>query len=189
MDWKGQQTFEPDRLGFRWRARIQLGRFLWVDAEDWLDAKGGYGGARLLGIIPAGSAQGPEVTRSQVVRNLAELAFAPMVATRAQDLVWSADGEALKLTAPAVDPEALVRLTIDQNGDVRSARSPDRPREDRRAGFLHEPYRLEFDDHTRVASGARIPLTATGTFETVGGDWTYWRYEVVDAHDDGPGRP
>lgn len=181
MDWEGHQSFETEGLGFRWQARLRLGRVAWVDAEDRLDVEGGYGGARLLGVIPVGSAKGPEVTRSQLVRNLAELAFAPLVASRARELVWSADGEdAFTLAAPAIDAEAIVHLTVDEAGDVRSARSPDRPREHGRAGYLHEPYRLEFDRHERRPSGERIPLHASGTFETADGDWPYWRFEVLD---------
>lgn len=181
MDWEGHQTFEADALGFRWQARLRLGPMAWVDAEDRLDGEGGYGGARLLGVIPVGSARGPEVTRSQLVRNLAELPFAPIVASRARGLVWAADGDdAFTLSAPGTDAGAIVRFVVDDTGDVRSARSPDRPREHGRAGYLHEPYRLAFDRHERLSSGERIPLRASGTFETDDGDWTYWRYEVLD---------
>jgi hypothetical protein len=181
MDWEGHQSFEADGLGFGWQARLRLARLAWIDAEDRLDAEGGYGGARLLGVIPLGSARGPEVTRLQLVRNLAELAFAPLVASRAQGLVWSADGDdAFTLAAPGIDADAIVLITVDGAGDVRSARSPDRPRPSGRARYLHEPYRLEFDRHQRRSSGERIPLRASGTFETADGDWPYWRFEVLD---------
>ncbi len=180
MDWEGSQSFETDGIGFRWQARLRLGHFAWVNAEDRLDSDGGYGGARLMGIIPVGSAKGPEVTRSQLVRNLAELAFAPRVAARARGLVWSGDGEdAFSLAAPDIDAEAIVRFIVDDAGEVRSARSPDRPREHGRADYLHEAYRLEFDQHDRLSSGERIPLRSVGTFETDDGDWPYWRYEVL----------
>jgi hypothetical protein len=179
IDWEGNQSFESDGLGFRWQARLRLG-LAWVDAEDRLDDEGGYGGARLLGIFPVGSARGPEVTRSQLVRNLAELAFAPSVASRARGLVWSADGEdAFTLAAPEIDTDAIVRFAVDDKGDVQSARSPDRPRDHGRAGYLHEPYRLEFDGHESRSSGERIPRRASGTFETADGDWPYWRFEVL----------
>ncbi len=182
MDWEGHHSIEADGLGFRWQARLRLARWAWVDAEDRLDVGGGYGGARLFGVIPVGSARGPEVTRSQVVRNLAELAFAPLAASRARGIVWVADGDdAFTLAAPGIDAAAIVRVTIDEAGDVRSARSPDRPREHGRAGYLHEPYRLEFGRHERRSSGERIPLRASGTFETANGDWPYWRFEVLDA--------
>jgi hypothetical protein len=181
MDWEGHLSFEAGGLGFHWQARLRLGRFAWVDAEDRLDGEGGYGGARLLGFLPVGSARGPEVTRSQLVRNLAELAFAPLVASRARGLVWLADGEdAFTLEAPGIDADAIVRVTVDDAGDVQSARSPDRPRDHGRAGYLHEPYRLEFNRHERLSSGERIPLHASGTFETADGDWPYWRLEVLD---------
>ena len=181
MDWEGHQSIEPDGLGFRWQARLRLARLAWVDAEDRLDVAGGYGGARLFGVIPVGSARGPEVTRSQLVRNLAELAFAPLAASRARGLVWSADGEdAFTVAALGIDFDAIVRLTVDGAGDVRSAWSPDRPRDHGRAGYLHEPYRLEFERHSRLSSGERIPLRASGTFETADGDWPYWRFEVLD---------
>ena len=179
MDWEGDQSFEIDGLGFRWQARLRLG-LAWVNAEDRLDSNGGYGGARLLGILPVGSARGREVTRSQLVRNLAELAFAPLAASRARGLVWLADGEdAFTLAAPEIDADAIVRVTVDDAGDVRSARSPDRPRDHGRAGYLHELFRLEFDRHERLSSGERIPLRASGTFETADGDWPYWRMEVI----------
>jgi Family of unknown function (DUF6544) len=181
MDWEGHQAFEIGGLGFRWQAKLRLGRLAWVDAEDRLDADGGYGGARLFGFLPVGSARGPEVTRSQLVRNLAELAFAPVAASRAPGLVWLANGEdAFTLAAPKIDADAIVRITVDDAGDVRTARSPDRPRDNGRAGYLHEPYRLAFDRHARLPSGERIPLGAVGTFETSGGDWPYWRFEVLD---------
>jgi hypothetical protein len=181
LEWEGQQGFDIDPLGFRWWAKIRILRVLWVEAEDRLDAKGGRGGAKLLGLIPFGSANGPDVTRSQLVRTLAELAFAPQAASRADELAWSEAGDvAFTLAAPAIDPGALVRLTVDEKGDIREAWSPDRPRENGRKGFLHEPYRLDFEGHERLPSGIRIPRRATGTFETAEGDWPYWRYEVVD---------
>jgi len=91
------------------------------------------------------------------------------------------DGDdAFTISAPGIDREAVVRVSVDDLGDVRSARSPDRPRDHGRAGYLHEPYRLEFDRHQRLSSGERIPLSAVGTFETADGDWPYWRFEVLD---------
>ncbi len=181
MDWKGRQSFDAGRLGFRWQARLRLARVAWIDAEDRLDVDGGYGGARLFGVVPVGSARGPEVTRSQLVRNLAELAFAPLAASRARGLVWSADGEgAFTLAAPAIDSDATVRVTVDDAGDVQMARSPDRPRDQGRLGYLHEPYRLDFDHHERRSSGERVPMRASGTFETADGDWPYWQFEVLD---------
>jgi hypothetical protein len=182
MEWAGRQAFDSDQLGFRWRARIRIARFVWVDAEDRLAAEGGYGGALLLGLLPVGSARGPDVTRSQLVRNLAELAFAPLVAAHARGLAWSADGsEAFSLAVPGIDAGATVRSFVDERGDIQQARSPDRPRENGRGGFLHEPYRLDFGGHAQLPSGVRIPLNATGTFETAAGDWPYWRFEVIEA--------
>jgi hypothetical protein len=109
MDWEGHQSFATDGLGFRWQARLWLARLAWVDAEDRLDVDGGYGGARQFGVIPVGSARGPEVTRSQLVRNLAELAVAPLAASRARGPVWSADGDdAFTLAAPGTDADAIV---------------------------------------------------------------------------------
>lgn len=182
MEWQGRQAFEGDPLGFHWRARIRIARFVWVDAEDRLDAEGGYGGAQLLGIIPIGATRGQDVTRSQLVRNLAELAFAPSVGAHARELIWSADGsDAFNLAAPGIDPGATVRFSVDELGDVRQARSPDRPRERGRGDFFHEPYRLDFEGHAQLPSGVRIPLNASGTFETAAGDWPYWRFEVIEA--------
>jgi hypothetical protein len=92
-----------------------------------------------------------------------------------------ADGEdAFTLAAPGIDAGAIVRFTVDDAGDVRSARSSDRPRDHGRAGYMHEPYRLEFDRHASLSSGERIPLRASGTFETADGDWPYWRFEALD---------
>ena len=182
MDWHGQETFEADPLGFIWRARIRVAPFLWVAAEDRLDADGGYGGAHLLGVLPVGAARGPEVTRSQLVRCLAELAFVPTLAAHARGLAWSADTSGrVHPCGRGIDDAASVRVVVDEQGDIRVARSPDRPREDGRGGFLHEPYRLEFGGHERLPSGVRIPLHATGTFETAGGDWPYWRFEVIES--------
>jgi hypothetical protein len=115
----------------------------------------------------AGSARGPDVTRSQLVRNLAEPAFAPLVAARLRGLVWSADGEdAFTIAAPAIDAGAIVRFLVENAGDVRSARSPDRPRDHGHAGYLNEPHRLVFDPHERVSSGSGSrpaqPGTSTG---------------------------
>ena len=142
MDWEGHQSFETDSLGFRWQARLRLARLAWIDAEDRLDAEGGYGDARLLGLIPLGSDRGPEVTRLQLVRNLAELAFAPLVASRARGLVWSVDGDdAFTLAAPGIDGDAAVRFTVDEAGDVRSGldRAADLRRTGRGVAHRAEP--------------------------------------------------
>ena len=42
----------------RWRVRLRLAPLVWVVAHDALNGNAGSGGARLWGIIPAGSAGG-----------------------------------------------------------------------------------------------------------------------------------
>ena len=122
-----------------------------------------------------------EVMRSQLVRDLAEFAFAPLAASRARGLVW-------RRTARRLHPcGSWDRTRRDRPSHRRwrwrrsigpVAGSASRP--NGRAGYMHEPYRLEFDRHERLSSGERIPLRASGTFETADGDWPYWRFEVLD---------
>lgn len=168
-----------DRLGFTWRARVALGPLIWVVAFDALSGSSGNGGARLWGILPAGNARGPEVTRTQLLRNLAELVFVPWAADRNDQIAWQAQEHNLFLASARVGAVAgSVQFELDDDGGVRSVSAPDRPVPlgDR---LVPAPWRMLFSDPAAVG-GIRIPRRTEGTFDLPDGPWTYWRSRVID---------
>ena len=165
-------------LSFNWRVRFRVLPGVWIVAEDGHADGLGWGGARLWGVIPMGKRTDPEVLSTQLVRNLAELAFLPSFVLTDPSLMWTAAGEsAFEVRASAADREAVVRFQIDDQGDVIQAYSPARPY-DVPGGYTEAPWFYEFSDH-REFGGVRIPATAVATFEKSDGPWEYFRGTIT----------
>ena len=96
MDIRGTWTpftasgvYSAPPLSFNWRARLRPLPGVRIVAEDGhLDGQG-WGGAKLWGVIPMCKRTDPQVLASQLVRNLAELAWVPSLALADPSLVWA----------------------------------------------------------------------------------------------------
>lgn len=170
--------YKAPPLSFNWRARFQMLPGVWIVAEDGHQDGQGWGGAKLWGFVPMGKSTDPEVLATQLVRNLAELAWLPSFALADPALVWADAGDsAFEVKRSAGDWEAQVRFEINDAGDIIRATSPARPY-DVPGGYAEAPWRYEFSEH-RDFGGVRIPAAGVATFAKPGGDWEYFRGRIT----------
>jgi len=179
--WTGTQDMAVDRLGFSWLGRLTLAPLVSVFAFDDLSASSGSGsgGARLWGFLPLGTRRGREVTKTQLLRNLAELVFVPWAIDSNDQVAWQATGPA-SFTASAALGGTLgsVEFGLDVDGNVTTASAEDRPVPVGRR-LVPAPWRMRFSGH-EVMGGVRVPRSAEGSFDLPTGTWTYWRSRLVD---------
>ena len=171
-------VYEISNLGFVWSARLRVLPGIWITAVDGHNAGRGWGGAKLLGIISMGRRTGPEVLKTQVVRNLGELPWLPPLALADTSLVWEDLGEhTFAVSTHIGEEEVVVHFEIDRHGDVVQAWAPNRPY-DVPGGYEEAPWRYEFRNHAEL-DGLRVPTTATASFDKTDGPWEYWRGQVT----------
>jgi len=177
--WTGTQDMAVERLGFRWEARLSLAPLVSVIAFDELSGSVGSGGARLWGFVPMGSARGPEVSKTQLLRNLAELVFVPWATDRNQEVAWQAVGaDAFTASSALGGVLGSVQFELDSDGNVTTVSAPDRPVPIGKR-LLPAPWRMRFAGH-EVVGGVRVPRSAEGSYDLPTGTWTYWRSRLVD---------
>lgn len=185
MDIRGRWTpfkasgiYTASPLSFNWRARLQMLPGVWIVAEDGHDGDHGWGGAKLWGLISMGKRTDSEVLESQVVRNLAELAFLPSFVLSAPSLRWTDAGDnTFEVRSGVGDKEIMVRFELSDQGDVIRARSSSRPY-DIPDGYAEAPWNYEYSDH-RDFSGVRIPAVAVARFDKEDGPWEYFRGRII----------
>ena len=186
LSFTGTGTYEARPLSYEWRARLRLMLGVWALVKDGYSEGEGWGGAWLYGIKSMGQRTGPEVLVTQVIRNLAELAWVPDLARAEPTLRWSDAGErAFGISRPAGEREVTVRFEIDDQGDVIRASSRARPY-DVPGGYAEAPWHCDFGD-PRDFGGVRIPSSVTATYDRDDGPWEYFRGEVTSVdRDDRP---
>jgi len=177
--WTGTQEMAVDRLGFGWRARLSLAPLVSVIAFDGLSGSTGSGGAKLWGFVAIGSSRGREVTKTQLLRNLAELVFVPWATDRNEQVAWQAVGpDSFTASAALGGVVGSVQFELHANGNVTTVSAADRPVP---VGRRLEPaaWRIRFSGH-EVVGGVRVPRSAEGSYDLPAGTWTYWRSRLVE---------
>ena len=178
LTFRSEGTYRARPLAFEWRARLGVMLGIWVIATDGHADGEGWGGAKLWGLKTIGDKSGPEVLATQLIRNIAELAWLPDMAAADPALRWVEVGQdAFEIRADAAGREVVVRFDVDEGGDVVRASSPARPY-DVPGGFEDAPWHCDFDDH-RDFDGVRIPAAIVATYDFEEGPWEYLRAEVT----------
>jgi len=174
IPWTAAETFTVDRLGFEWVARMRMAGVIWLKVTDGHRDGEAWGTGHLWGWLRMLRREGPTVLKSQIIRNLAELAWVPQAALANPDLRWR-----------EVGPDAFeveggghrVRFEVNDSGDVIRAAAPARPRELDKGEFTEDPFRIDYSDHA-VKQGVRIPRRAEASFDLEEGPWEYLRMQV-----------
>lgn len=148
MDFRAKQTTSNARCAFDWRART--GPLGMVFVRDALTEAGGRCDARVLGFIPvARVTTSTALTRGELMRYLAELAWAPDAILLNDALHWRPEGpDKLFVAAGSGDTAAEIMFSLDGQGRIREAFAPDRPRAIKRS-ILPTPWRGRFSDYRR----------------------------------------
>ena len=173
MAFTARQTLSTQHCGFDWRAKF--GRLGLLAARDALVAGEGCFELTALGLIPLARAKpSSELIRGELMRYLAELAWAPGALLGNSSLRWRTNGsDQLVVAAGAEDTLVEVTLDLDADGRIASAFAPDRPRSVG-AGFVPTPWRGRFFDYRRH-EGQWLPFAGEVAWVIDGQDVVYWQ--------------
>ena len=176
MSFSAKQTIATRKCAFEWLARAgPLGMVSVCDAlndgEGRLDVLG-------LGIVPISRAEhSSALMRGELMRYLAELAWAPDAILLNTELRWREDGpDKLAVSAGARETAAEVILSLDSEGRIVGAFAPDRPRS-AKAPYLPAPWRGRFSDYRRH-NGMWLPFAGEVGWEIDGVEETYWQGRI-----------
>ena len=172
-----EQVISVHKPGFAWLARMQAAPFAsahvldcYVDGEGLLEA-------RLFGSLPLARAAGAPAARGELMRYLAELAWAPHAMLYNRQLSWrEIDATTVEVSAESPAGSARVRLTF-ENGDVTRVEADDRPRMEGRR-VVPTRWQGHCCDYCDM-NGCRIPTRAVASWLLEDGPFDYWHGGVT----------
>jgi hypothetical protein len=164
-------------VAFSWRARFRVAPLLSLHVHDWYRAGEAALEGRLLG-FPVLRSRGPEVTKGEAMRYLAELPWVPHAMAANPELEWrELDDTTVEVATVVASSRLAVRLHFDTPGDVVASSAEDRPRAAGK-GAVDTPFRGEFGDY-RMLGGVRVATTAEVAWKLPEGWFTYFRGRVT----------
>jgi hypothetical protein len=149
-----------------------------ISVRDSLSGGEGRLDVTALGIIPISRAEpSAALMRGELMRYLAELAWAPDAILLNSELRWREDGpDRLAVSAGSGETAAEVTLRLDGEGRSAEASAPDRPRS-AKAPFLPTPWRGRFSDYRRH-NDIWLPFAAEVGWEIDGKENIYWQGRI-----------
>ncbi|HZT53850.1 MAG TPA: DUF6544 family protein, partial [Gaiellaceae bacterium] len=161
LPFEARQEIAVPRVEFAWQARFALAPLLSLHVRDWYRAGEGGLDGRLWKLIPVLRGHGPAFARSEAMRYLSELPWAPHAMAANRELAWRAVDAATVEVATSVDGvEAAVHLHLDAEGDIAGASSPARPRMVD-GGTVDTPWYGRYGDYAELG-GVRVPTNGGG---------------------------
>lgn len=172
MAFTATQAISTHSCEFDWRAKT--GPFGVISARDALEHGEGRLDIMALGFIPISrAARTPALVRGELMRYLAELAWAPAAILLNTALRWREDGpDTLAVSAGAGETASEVMLSLDGDGRIAGGFAPDRPRS-AVAPFLPTPWRGRFSDY-RLHGDMWLPFAGEVAWEIDGKEVLYW---------------
>lgn len=173
MSFTAHQSIAIKACNFAWRARFSP--FGLISACDSLENGIGRLDVKALGYIPiVRTPHTPALTRGELMRYLAELAWAPDAILDNTALRWRKGG-AGDLIVGAGEGETAVEIYfgLDSAGRIATAFAPDRPRS-AVDPILPTPWRGRFSDY-RLHQGRWIPFAGDVAWEIDGQQEIYWQ--------------
>lgn len=176
------QTIATHRCAFDWRAKV--GPFGLISGRDALEDGDGRFDITALGIIPLARAQHTAaLVRGELMRYLAEIAWAPHAILHNPELRWQVDGpDTLSVSAGVGATASEVILGLDSDGRIATAFAADRPRS-ATAPILPTPWHGRFSDY-QLFDSIWIPMAAEVAWTVAAKDVVYWRCQVACWHAD-----
>jgi hypothetical protein len=135
--------------------------------------------ARLFGSLRLARAAGPQAGKGELMRYLAELAWAPHAMLHNPHLSWrEIDPNTIEVSAESTDGPARVRLVF-ENGDITRIEADDRPRAVHGRTIPTRWHGRCFDYREMDRCG--IPTRAVVSWLLEEGPFDYWRGMVTAA--------
>jgi len=173
---RATQTMATRTCSFDWQARF--GPLGMIGVRDAYIAGEGKLSVEALGFIPILRAQSSvQLRRGELMRYLAELAWAPDAILLNTELRWRQDGpDTLAVSAGSGDAEAEIVLNLDSEGRIAGAFAPDRARSIK-PPYQLTPWRGRFSDYRRH-QGLWIPFAGEVGWEIDGQLTTYFQCQI-----------
>lgn len=172
-NFEARQRIELTTSAFEWKAR--MGPLGAIHVKDAFSNGSGRLAVTLFGLVPiAVASNSVDLDRGELMRYLAELAWAPDAIRRNRALQWRRFGERRFIVAAGDGGRrAEVQVTLDQDGRIGEVFAPDRPRANG-SRFENVAWRGRFSDY-RWLESRLLPMTAeVGWFEQNGYE-AVWR--------------
>jgi hypothetical protein len=172
MKFSARQTISSYACAFEWRA--STGPLGVISVRDALSGGKGALDVQALGFIRlAHLAPSQALTRGELMRYLAEVAWAPDAILFNAALRWRSDGpDRLIVGAGTGHAEAEVSLTLDSDGRIASVFAADRPRGVKDA-FTPTPWQGRFTDYHQH-QGFWLPFSGEVSWTIGTGTFVYW---------------
>lgn len=185
MAFTASQTIATHRCGFDWRAKV--GPFGLITGRDALENGGARFDITALGLIPLARAQQtPALVRGELMRYLAEIAWAPHAILHNPALRWRIDDPyTLSVSAGVAETASEVILGLDSDGRIATAFTPDRPRS-ATPPTLPTPWHGRFS-HYGLVDTIWLPMTAEVAWTLPAKDVVYWRCRMMSWRADAEG--
>ena len=176
MPFTATQTISTHACEFDWRARA--GPFGLISGRDALAGGEGRFDIIALGFIPIARApHTPALVRGELMRYLAEIAWAPHAILHNRALRWRViDAETLSVGAGTGETACQVLLSLDSDGRIAGAFAPDRPRATT-APILPTPWRGRFSDY-RLHGDISLPFAGEVAWDIEGREVVYWQGRI-----------
>ena len=172
------QTIATRTCDFDWRARF--GPLGMISVRDEFLKGAGHFTVKAFGIVPITTApNSPQLSRAELMRYLAELAWAPDAILFNTGLRWREVGhDTLAVSAGIGETAAEVVLTLDGEGRIAGAFAPDRARAVK-PPYLPTPWRGRFSDYRRHQD-MWLPFAAEVGWEIDGKLHLYYQGQLDD---------
>ncbi|MEN8188449.1 MAG: DUF6544 family protein [Thermodesulfobacteriota bacterium] len=168
--------YQAQTVFYNWTARINIMFGVWVKAVDSHNDNTGWGGAKMWGVFPLGGSSGMKVFQMQLVRHLAELAWAPQLVLLSPDLVIDDTENGFKISVQLGGQNATINFVLNENHEIIKAfgkRYYETPED-----FNIAAWHYIFSDHS-VLGGVYVPTRAIGVYEKPEGEWKYWSNKLI----------
>ena len=174
------QSISMRGCAFDWRAR--MGPFGMISVQDALQDGEGRLRVTALGAIQIARAEPtPALTRGELMRYLAELAWAPDAILLNETLHWrEISATTLAVSAEVGDVTAEVFFNLDSDGRIAGGYAPDRPRSPK-APFLPTLWVWRYSDY-RQHGGRWIPFAGEVAWTIENKEITYWQGRLTEWH-------
>jgi hypothetical protein len=173
MPFTATQTISIRTCKFDWLAHA--GPFGMISVRDGLSDGEGRLDVTAVGFVPIARAEhSPALMRGELMRYLAELAWAPDAILHNTELHWYEDGpKTLAVSAGGAGTACEVFLSLDSEGRIADIYAPDRPRSTT-VPYLPTPWRGRFSEY-RSCGGRWLPFVGEVAWEINGREVVYWQ--------------
>jgi hypothetical protein len=177
MPAEAEQSFSVEPPGFVWHVKARMKHVLPIVGRDKYEGGHGHMLIAAAGLVKVADATGPEIDQATLLRFLGEIVWFPSAAL-APYITWEAiDAQNAEATMRYEGVEASARFSFDERGRFRLM-SAER--------YLSSGGRSKLEKWAvpvtswKVVRGIEIPVEGNVTWKLAGGDFDYYRWEILD---------